>query len=269
MNRFALPVAAALAYIALSAFFAAFWPGMGFGMRLVVTLGAGMLGHMLAMMAWQSPLPQQAGNSVLLAAAPLQAAGWLVLTGRLFPQLAAGDAGIMLAMLLMAAQEYAVYRHYRVPHAAFYAMLFLYGGMLALLHALGAGPETAALTLGLSMLLLAHGLRATPLAPLTPAWYVLGGCFFYAALFRITRGSALELLYVAAAAAGYGAAIRLRSAALLFAAAAFTIAYLGYGTTAYVMRSPLWPLSLVLLAVMLFAVLALARTLRRRYLPAR
>ncbi len=260
--------AAFLGYVGLAAFFAAFWQNMGGNTRIIATLGGGMLFHVLAMMAWQSAaLPTRLPGCCLFAAAAfLEAVGLYVLVAQIFPQLALGSAASLAVMLFMAAQETAVYMQYRIPFILTAPIIFLYGFAFILLHMLGGEERAVLLCLGVSLLLVGHGLRRTVAYALSPAAYVLGCCLFYATLFNLVRGSWAEIAYVAAIAAGFTAAFRLRSEALLWSGTAFTIAYIAYGDTAYIMHSALWSLSLPLLGIVVFFCLTAALKAKRRYL---
>lgn len=264
----AIAIAAALiAYLGIAAFLMAFWQNMDTSNRILATFGGGMMLHVVAMAAWQRN-PQNAvlGAIFFLAAAPVQSIGIYILIAAIFPGIAAsGGAGIS-AMLLMALQEYIVQKKYPFPVVLSACIAFLYGFALDLLHFLGSGPHMALLVLSASMLLVAHGLTRTRAHAAAPLWYALGCALGYSTLFSLTRATSAEVIYVAAIFAGFYAALRLASSALLWFAAIFTIAYLAYGDTAYVMHGPLWSLALPLLALAIFACIALTRQLQRRYL---
>ena len=260
-----LYVAALLAYIGIAAFFAAFGPNMSNSIRLMITLGGGMFLHLLAMKTWQSSPAPLLGNCLLLPAAVLEAAGLYLLLVKAFPELAASGSLGLPVMLFMAAQEFMIYRHYRIAAIAVYAIVSLYGVAFILLHLLGGEESMILLCLSASGLLVAHGLRSTTAHASVPICYVLGCCVFYTSLFSLTRGSAAELLYVAAIIAGFTCAIRLRSAALLWSATAFTIAYSAYGDTAYLMHSSLWSLSLPVLGLVIFGCISTTLKVKHRY----
>jgi hypothetical protein len=255
----------AVAGVAVAILFAAYWKLMGGGVRTLVTLGAGMVLHIAAMSLWQKPRGLLAGKAVLLIACLIQSAGWFVLLSNFVPALAQSTIGAVLVFILMGAQEWVIYRHYRLSFLLFFVTVFAYAATFALLQYLGAPALIAALVLGLSMLCLGHGLRATRAATSSPAWFALGSCLYYAALFKLTRGNAGELLYLASAALGIHYARRLRSVTLLASTTFFIVAYEAYFATQYLMQTPLWSLSLVMLGVMAFLTVGAAVKYRRRY----
>ncbi len=261
-----IPIAIALGFIGISVFFIAFWTSMGPGVRVVTTLGGGMLLHMLAMMAWQKPQTVTPGKYIFFIAVLLQSVGWVVLLGKAAPGVMQTSLGAMLIMLLMGAQEIAVYAQYRLKFILGYVIAFSYCFTFALLHYLGGEDQVILLGLGVSMLLVAHGLTATTLAQLSPVWYVAGSCLFFTTLFTLTRGSIAELLYIAAALGFQRAGLRLHSRALLWSGSFFTITYLGYLATGYMMYGPLWSVSLVLLAAAVYGYASFTLKMQRRYL---
>lgn len=267
-NRLA-NAASIIALLGLAAFITLFWGQMNTGMRMFTTLGLGMMLHTMAMMVWQataeqglSPFPAKV---ILFAAFLLQTTGAFILLNAIASSFARSEGGAILVLLLMAAQEILLYRHYRHATILYYPFVAVSAAAFAGLLALGASPDGVALALGASLLLLSRLLQETRLGAASPAGFVLGCCLFFIALFRLTHGSLAELLYPAMLLVTYSAAIRLRSCALLWSSAVFTMAYCAYATTAYIMQSPLWSLSLVLLCLMVFACLSLTAALRRRY----
>lgn len=268
-NTLLVNTAAIIMLIGLSAFFAAFWNSMGQGIRLVLTLGLGMLLHMLAMMAWKpdtdQPVTSLPGKWIFFAAAIMETIGWFALLRSVAPQTAQSNVGSMLVMLIMAAQETAVYLKYRQNIVMFYVLAFVYGFALSLLHLLGGDARIVVATLGLSMLFLCHGLHATRFKTLTPVWAILGTALFFTSLFKLTHGSFSEILYIAAIIIGYRAALRMRSFALLWSCAFFAVAYLSYATSVYLLLGPLWSVSLVIWGIMIFACVTATAHAQKRY----
>ena len=265
-------IAATIATLGLAAFFTAFWNSMGIPMRLITTLGGGMLLHIMAMMAWQSA---QSGNTLTLllgkciffAASILQTVGWFVLLVHWFPTTAQNGHAALFTMLFMAVQDMAIYRQYRITSILIYVCIYIYSFSFILLHLLGANTQIALLVLGFSMLLEAHGLAKTRLHTISPWLVVLGSCLSYVTLFKCTYGGIFEILYLLAIASGALAAMRFHSRTMLWCTAFFTCAYLAYLATAYLLHGPLWSVSLPLLGVAIFTCLRLTHNLQLRYLP--
>ncbi|NCY26356.1 MAG: hypothetical protein EBX37_16425, partial [Alphaproteobacteria bacterium] len=167
---------ASLAGVGLLAAFAyGFWPSFSPALRLLLTLGVGMLLHVLAMTAWQKPRLWRLGQGLMLLAALWQGLGWFLLAQRALPGPAQEWACYMVAAALMLVQEAVVFRHYRHAFLLFYPLACAYALCLSLLIALGGHPIVILVGLGVSMLSLSWWLSRSTYAPLAGPWIMLGG----------------------------------------------------------------------------------------------
>ena len=257
---------ASLAGVGLLAAFAyGFWPSFSPALRLLLTLGVGMLLHVLAMTAWQKPRLWRLGQGLMLLAALWQGLGWFLLAQRALPGPAQEWACYMVAAALMLVQEAVVFRHYRHAFLLFYPLACAYALCLSLLIALGGHPIVILVGLGVSMLSLSWWLSRSTYAPLAGPWIMLGGALLFFSCYKLAQRTPLEVAYVLPALGGIWQGARRRLLPVLLTGTAAMAAYLLHATLNYGLETSLWPYALVIMGLAQFGLAAGALALWRRF----
>lgn len=259
----------AIAIIGLVAFLALFWSNTSIHLRIIVTLGFGSVMHIMSMMAWQRPSYASMGSVLFPVAVLFEAAGWWVLLAHLFPAATSGTTLPIITLLIMTIQETGVFRLYQKTLILNTILLLLYAVLLLSLIALSAHAIIILLTIGASMIALSVGMCRTIHESHTLFWQCLGAIIFYTACFKWVKNTPTEIYYLILVLSGIWAGARYRLSGILWMSAIAMAAYMIYFATAYILLTSVWEFSLVILAIMCFALAALARRCWRYYDPKR
>jgi hypothetical protein len=126
-----------------------------------------------------------------------------------------------------------------------------------------------ALTLGGSLVLLAVGVDRQGYRGITASWYFVGAAAFLAGLFDAVEDSALEVLFLGAAAGFVYLSVVVGSRMLLFVATLAILAYTGWFTAQHFADSIGWPLTLIAFGLAMIGLSALAYRIDRDYVRGR
>jgi hypothetical protein len=255
-------------FAGVGVFIALQWDWMGPAARIVITLGSGLAACVLALVAHADARYEKAATPLLLVAAALEPTGMLVAFGELG---SGGDwrwAGLATCAT-MALQFGAVFASLRQSVLLFLSVSFAVLGAWSALDLLQVDGGVIALVLGATLLLASAGVDSTPWRSVTGVWYLIGGAAALAGLFALVERTALELLFLAAAAGLVYASALVQSRALLAVSIAGILAYTGWFTSEHFADSIGWPLALVMFGLLMIGLSALAVRIDRDYVRQR
>jgi hypothetical protein len=255
-------------FAGVGVFIALQWDWMGPAARIVITLGSGLAACVLALVAHADARYEKAATPLLLVAAALEPTGMLVAFGELG---SGGDwrwAGLATCAT-MALQFGAVFASLRQSVLLFLSVSFAVLGAWSALDLLQVDGGVIALVLGATLLLASAGVDSTPWRSVTGVWYLIGGAAALAGLFELVERTALELLFLAAAAGLVYASALVQSRALLAVSIAGILAYTGWFTSEHFADSIGWPLALVMFGLLMIGLSALAVRIDRDYVRPR
>jgi hypothetical protein len=169
----------------------------------------------------------------------------------------------------MALQFGAVFASLRQSVLLFLSVSFAVLGAWSALDLLQVDGGVIALVLGATLLLASAGVDSTPWRSVTGVWYLIGGAAALAGLFELVERTALELLFLAAAAGLVYASALVQSRALLAVSIAGILAYTGWFTSEHFADSIGWPLALVMFGLLMIGLSALAVRIDRDYVRQR
>jgi hypothetical protein len=255
-------------FAGVGVFIALQWDWMGPAARIVITLGSGLAACVLALVAHADARYEKAATPLFLVAAALEPTGMLVAFGELG---SGGDwrwAGLATCAT-MALQFGAVFASLRQSVLLFLSVSFAVLGAWSALDLLQVDGGVIALVLGATLLLASAGVDSTPWRSVTGVWYLIGGAAALAGLFELVERTALELLFLAAAAGLVYASALVQSRALLAVSIAGILAYTGWFTSEHFADSIGWPLALVMFGLLMIGLSALAVRIDRDYVRPR
>jgi hypothetical protein len=186
-------------FAGVGVFIALQWDWMGPAARIVITLGSGLAACVLALVAHADARYEKAATPLFLVAAALEPTGMLVAFGELG---SGGDwrwAGLATCAT-MALQFGAVFASLRQSVLLFLSVSFAVLGAWSALDLLQVDGGVIALVLGATLLLASAGVDSTPWRSVTGVWYLIGGAAALAGLVELVERTALDLLFLAAAA---------------------------------------------------------------------
>lgn len=252
-------------FAGLAVYIAAFWEDMNSAARIIVTLGSGVTALILAVLLTDRDGLARSATPLFMIAAWLQPTGVLVA----FDELGTGgdpQHAALAATTVMLLQQLLVMQRFRRPVLGFLALAF---GTLTFGNAfdlMGLDQEVNAVIMGLSLLLLSHGIDRTRYRVITPFWYFLGGVAMLWGAFELLENTRVHVLYLGLAAFTIYASTVVRSRSLLFVATVAMIGYLGYFTAEYFADSTGWPVALIFMGLVLIGLSALALRINRKYI---
>ena len=209
----------------------------------------------------------KATTPLLLVAAALEPTGILVA----FNEFGSGGdwrwAGLITAGV-MALQFAGVFASLRRSTPLFLTIFFARcsGGRRSICS--GWTTRSAPLILGTSLLLTAVGVDRSGHRDISPALYLFGAIGFLYGFFDIVENTAVEILFIAAAAGFVYLSVVLHSRMLLFVATLAILAYTGYFTGEHFADSVGWPIALIVFGLLMIGLSALAVPHRSRLRPA-
>jgi len=243
-----------------------FWGDMNSTMRIIATLGIGLVMHALIMLALRKELYVRTVKPLLLISAFLQTAGWFVALDELMPRGNDERYAILFVMGVMLVQQGTAFLKHRITILLFGTLFFGYSFVAVCLDLLDANEKLTAIGFGVSMIAIAHAIRPTKHAVLSALGDLAGAFLFCFGLFELVKHSALEILYLGAVCGLIYISTFVRSTALLIASTFAMLGYIGYFTSEHFVDSVGWPLSLVILGMVFFGVSVFMLRVKRRYI---
>ena len=252
-------------FAGLGVFIAMNWESMNFAARVVITLGSGIAAFILALIAVNDERYEKAATPLFLIAALLQPAGLLVI----FEEFYSGDNWDTIGLLVsgvMAAQQIMTMVKTQRTTLLFTGLIFICAFALILFDKAGIDYTITALIMGASLLSLSAGLNGTKHNVITPFWYFIGSMWLLYGVFDLIEGTAIEILFMAAASALVYMSTVVRSRTLLFVSTIAMLSYIGYFSAEHFVDSIGWPIALVLFGLLLIGMSALAFRINKKYI---
>jgi hypothetical protein len=253
-------------FAGLSAYIGMFWQSMNSPMRIIITLGVGLVLYALALMWVKKSVSIRAVTSLFLVSIIMQTAGWFVAIDELFNRGSEPRYAVLFVCGVMGLQQLSVFLKYHITTLLFFALFFAYGFTFTVFDLLNARENIVALIMGISMIALAYRYQNTPHSKLSGIGYFLGACGFYYGLGDMLYNTSIEPLYFAITCAMIYVCTLLRSAALLTVTTLAMLGYIGYFTARHFLDSAGWPIVLMLLGAIFFGISRMAWQIKRKYI---
>jgi len=131
--------------------------------------------------------------------------------------------------------------------------------------AISTQDNWASLIIGVCVVLTAYGMQKAVRYPrLISLCYLVGSIMFYSALFDLVQHTSVELFYLAVTASILYACVVLQSRALLLTTVLAMLGFIAYYSTEHFSNSLGWPITLILMGIVFFAISTLAMRVNRR-----
>jgi hypothetical protein len=251
-------------FAGIGVFIALQWDGMNAASRVIVTLGAGFVAFVLAMLACKDTRFEKATTPLLLVAAALEPTGMFVA----FDEYGTGGDwrwASLITSATMALQFGAAFGSLGRSTPLFMAILFATLFWWTALDLVDADDTLVALLMGGTMLLTAIGVDRTGHRDITPVWYLFGSAVFLYGVFDAVERTPLEITFLAVAAGFVYLSVVLHSRMLLFVATLAILAYTGWFTGQHFADSVGWPIALIAFGIFMIGLSALAFRIDRVY----
>jgi hypothetical protein len=238
---------------AVIVFLSIFWSAAANNIRIMLTLGLGLVLQLVAVMFWQRKDKRHLSYTLMPVSVLFQCGGWWALLAVLFP--AAHQAGLILPPIMMTvvlSMQLGLYRFYRLGMLFSINVALAYGLLFVLMRWLNVYSVINLLTLGTSMLCLGLSLPLTAHARQANIWQFIGGLILFTACFKWAKGDVgLEMLYFISVSTLFFAAVKYRYKGVALVTATAIGQYVIYVGMATLLLTSLWAFTFVLLAILL------------------
>ncbi len=254
-----------LMFAGLSAYIGMFWQEMNSAMRIIVTLGVGLVLYIWAAVSLQNGRFSRAIMPALLISIVMQTSGWFVLIDELFHHGSDWRYAVLFVTAVMGLQQAIAFQKFRITLLLFALLFFGYSFVITLLDMLDAKDNIVGIGIGISMMALSHRILRTPHASLSSLGYFFGAVAFYLGLFDLVQHTIVELLFLAVAVANLVyVSTQVRSGALLVVSTAAILGYICYFTEQHFRNTLGWPVALMLLGIAFITISGTAVKVRRK-----
>jgi hypothetical protein len=249
----------------LAFFFEIYWDEMNSASRIILYLGSGLVLLVMAVLSLDHDRYAKTATPLFLLAAFFQAGGLLVA----FDELGTGgdpQHAWLATTLVMLVQMLIIFFRFRRAVLLFLVFTF---GLLSLANCfdlLGIDGDLNALIVGASLLFISYGLDKTAFNPMTPFWYFVAGVTVSCGAFELLEETTFHVIYIGFAALLIYLSTIAKSRTLLFVACCAMIGYLGYFSAEYFVDSVGWPLSLMIMGLVLILLSTAAAKISRTYI---
>lgn len=244
-----------LALAAIIVFLSLFWSVAANNIRIMLTLGLGLVMQLVAAMFWQRVDKRHMSYTLMPVSVVFQCAGWWALLALLFP--AANQEKLILPSIMLAlvlAMQSGLYRLYRLGMLFSINLALAYSLLFVVLLALKVHGIVILITLGISMLCLGLSLRGGAHAKQASFWQFIGGLVLYTACFKWVKGNDLmELAYFIFVTGMYFYGMRQQHKGLTLVSATAMAQYIIYVGMAALLLTGLWSFTLMILAIIITA----------------
>jgi hypothetical protein len=264
-SRILAYIGAVFVLCGLGFFLELYWDDMNSAARIILYLGSGLVLLCMALLSLDHSRHAKAATPLFLLAAVFQLGGLLVA----FDELGTGgdpQHAWLAASLVLLAQTLILF--FRFPRSVllFLVISFALLSLANCFDLLDIDEELNAVIVGFSLLYCSYGLDKTAFRGITPFWYFVGGVAASLGAFELLEGTPIHVIYIGFAALLIYLSTVANSRTLLFVASCAMIAYLGYFTAEYFVDSVGWPLSLMIMGLVLILMSTAAAKINETYI---
>lgn len=246
-----------------------FWPQMNSAMRIIITLGSGVVCHILAITLAKRDGKEKAVEALFFLGALLQPSGLCIAIIEL--SAIPGDwryAALAVTAVMTAQQLLAFLALRRVSVPLFFAIAFAATALSLAADLSGMNDDLIFLAAGFFLLCAAYKTGYTAFRKTAGFWYAFGAVMFLWGLYAVLENSWIEILFLAASTGLMTLSARVRSTALLAVSIAATFCYITHFSAEHFADSIGWPVTLILLGIAFFGLGNIALKIRKKYMGA-
>jgi hypothetical protein len=250
-------------FAGIAVFIGMFWGDMNTAGRLIVTMGSGFSAYLLALLFMKEDKFAKAVTPLFLIAAILQPTGILVMLDAFST---GGDPrhGALFMTGVMALQQGGTFIAKKRTLLAFTTLCFLMIFITTALDLTKLDDEIISLIVGIMLMSVSYRLGKSPHALLAPFGYFIGSVCTMAGSFEIIENSPLEILFLGITSGFIYLSTIVKSRTLLFASSLGMLCYIGYFSAEHFANSVGWPLTLIILGLIMLGLASFVFKLNRQ-----
>jgi len=247
----------------ITVFIGMFWGDMNTASRLIITMGSGFGAYLLALLFMKEEKFSKAVTPLFLIAVILQPTGILVMLDAFSN---GGDPrhGALFMTGIMALQQGGTFLAKRRTLLAFTALTFLTIFITTALDLTKLDDEIICLVVGIMLMSVSYRLGKSAHALLAPFGYFVGAACTMWGSFDLIEGGPLEILFLGITSGFIYLSTIVRSRTLLFVSSFGMLSYIGYFSAEHFANSVGWPLTLIILGLLMLGLASFVFKLNRQ-----
>ncbi|MFO0389913.1 MAG: DUF2157 domain-containing protein [Alphaproteobacteria bacterium] len=250
----------------IGTYIAMFWPSMNSFTRVLVTFASGFACYILAVIAAKDKSSHaRMVAPLLLIAALLQPTGLFVAIYEWFNSGSDERYAVLFVFGVIGIQQFFTFRALKHWILLFFTIAY---GMIftgTLMDLVDIPHVYTGLALGISLLCIAYSISKTPFHRTAGLWYFIGSALFLFNLFDWVERTPLEILYLAATGFMVYLSVLVQSTALLVVGILAMLSYIGYFTAQHFVQSVGWPITLIVIGGLFFAISTGGWKIKQKY----
>ncbi len=254
-------------FAGISSYIGMFWLEMNSAMRVIITLGSGFVAYLISVIFFRNSKYPSAVAPLMLVAALLECGGLFVMIDEYFNNHTNNwRLACLIVFGLMLMQQGLTFISMRIPILLFTTLWFGCSFFSIAFDMLGIRENWNTIIIGISLLLIAYGLRTSIYRRTLQLAYLVGSVSFLYGAFDVLQHSPFEIFYLAITCFMIYMSVIANSTTLLAVSVLAMMSYIGYFTTEYFRDYTDWPLILIVLGVLFFIISSGAIRIKKRYI---
>lgn len=230
-----------------------FWSLLNSPARIIITLGTGLVLYILAILLDKNLNAKNMITPLFLLAAFFIPMGLFV---TLHEYNYGGDWHIASLIIFgfMFLQQILTYSKIPKTVLVFTSLFFAASFYCVAFDYMNVNTKFIGLSLGISLLCVGYGLNKTSHQALSPLIYLIGGLAFLFSAFDYLQHTPIELLYLVITCLMIYLSVFQKSRTLLIVSTCALLSYISYFTSLHFVNSVGWPITLIILGCLFFAI---------------
>lgn len=233
--------------------------------QIFLTLGFGFCAFLMALTCAKQHVFEKASTPLFLIAAILQPMGVVIFLQEYASGTAPVKAVLFISILFLIQQGFVFLAMQRTV-LLFTSLFFMYGAFFASFNLLEVPYKTTWFVLSLSLLLLSWAINQTRHQPLTPLLFFISSICFFWVTFDILKHRPYEIFYLGISCTLIFLAIAIRNRTLLATSTIAMLGYIGYFSGKNFPNTIGWPITLIIMGIVLILLSSLVIKLDRKYI---
>tara|TARA_R110002126_G_scaffold291441_1_gene452445 strand:- start:15727 stop:16674 length:948 start_codon:yes stop_codon:yes gene_type:complete len=241
------------------------WNDLNSIAKIVITLGSGITAYIISLTSINHNNYKHMAVPLLLISAALEPLGLLVIIHEFLPNLNNSIWSVIIVSVIMFIQYLITFLKSNLNSALFLTLIFAVFLFTSISNFLYISSNTIGFTLGVSLLLISYSMDKTTYKNISLFGYFFGSIALFIASFDALSNTIFELVFLCLTIFMIFISINIKSKTLLFTSACSLIWFLGYYSDKYFTDSLSWPIILIIIGLIFFAISGFVFKIKKKY----
>lgn len=246
------------------AYTAMFWEDISPFFRVLISLGSGFAVFLLAVLSEHNQKLAKLITPMHVLAILLQATGLLIFLGEYYEPSGRWQEPLLFVSGTLVLQQLFTFLALKRTVLLFNTIACSFFALGALFNLIHITEDIAFSIIGIAGIAASFYIDKTRFNKITPFWYFVGGSCALIALFDLFEGLEIDVLFLLPSCFLVYLSTFVHSRTLLFVSILSIFFFLGYFTFTYFANSIGWPLSLIIMGLVLFGLSSIGLKLSRK-----